>query len=36
VFTAAEKHDIKVLTAAEYLGFENEMLEAGRKEFYDG
>lgn len=36
VFTAAEKQDVNVLTAAEYLGLENEMLEAGRKELYDG
>jgi predicted metallo-beta-lactamase superfamily hydrolase len=36
VYTAAEKHDVKVMTAAEYLGLENVMLEARRKELYDG
>ena len=36
VYTAAEKHDVKVMTAAEYLGLENVMLEARRKELYNG
>jgi len=36
VFRTAEKQNVKVLTAAEYLGLENEMLEARRKELYDG
>ncbi len=36
VFIAAAKQDVKVLTAAEYLGLENEMLEARRKELYNG
>jgi predicted metallo-beta-lactamase superfamily hydrolase len=35
VFEAAKKNDVKVLTAAEYLGLENETLEARRKELYD-
>ncbi len=36
VFTIAAKQDVQVLTAAEYLGLENEMLEARRKELYNG
>lgn len=36
VFEAAEKNNVKVVTAAEYLGLENEILEARRKELYDG
>jgi len=36
VYIAAAKQDAKVLTAAEYLGIENEMLEARRKELYNG
>jgi predicted metallo-beta-lactamase superfamily hydrolase len=36
VYAAAKKQDVEVVTAAEHLGLENEMLEAGRKELYDG
>ena len=36
VFITAAKQDVKVLTAAEYLGLENEMLEARREELYNG
>jgi predicted metallo-beta-lactamase superfamily hydrolase len=36
VFEAAKKNDVKVVTAARYLGLENENLEAMRKELYNG
>jgi predicted metallo-beta-lactamase superfamily hydrolase len=36
VFKAAKKNDINVVTAAGYLGLENENLEAQRKELYNG
>ena len=35
VYDAAEKQGVEVLTAAEYLGLENEILEARRKELYN-
>jgi predicted metallo-beta-lactamase superfamily hydrolase len=36
VFRSAEKQNVEVMTAAEYLGLENEMLEARRRELYNG
>lgn len=34
IFETAEKLDKEILTAAEYLGLENDMLEARRRELY--
>ena len=34
VFDAGAEHNVRVLTAAEYCGMENSMLEARRKELY--
>ncbi|MFQ6050599.1 MAG: hypothetical protein ACE5K4_02790 [Candidatus Hydrothermarchaeota archaeon] len=34
VFEAAEDQDVRILTAAEFLGQENDLLEARRKELY--